>query len=150
MGSMIGSMKNVKIFVLYLMENVGTPLSFVTLNDIVMQTDYIMYLDFAEAFHKMLDDGLIATVAGRGYAARLLDNESRPMTYETATLEEIVRNHVTPYGITAAEIGAVRATAPYTVAAGTSQWKALENFCRTYGGFSPRFSRTARISMVRL
>ena len=59
MGSAIGSMKNVKIFVLYLMQNVGTPLSFVTLNDIVMQTDYIMYLDFAEAFHKMLDDELI-------------------------------------------------------------------------------------------
>lgn len=29
----------------------------------------------------------------------------------------------------------------YTVAAGTSQWKALEGFCRTYGGFSPRFRR---------
>lgn len=60
MGSAIGGMKNVKIFVLYLMENVGRPLDFVTLNDIVMQTDYIMYLDFAEAFHKMLDDDLIA------------------------------------------------------------------------------------------
>ena len=60
MSSTVGSMKNVKIFVLYLMENVGKPLDFVTLNDIVMQTDYIMYLDFAEAFHKMLDDDLIA------------------------------------------------------------------------------------------
>ena len=59
MGSTIGGMKNVKIFVLYLMQNVGRPLSFVTLNDIVMQTDFIMYLDFAEAFHKMMDDGLI-------------------------------------------------------------------------------------------
>ena len=62
-GSAIGSVRNVKIFVLYLMENVGRPLDFVTLNDIVMQTDYIMYLDFAEAFHSMLDDGLIE-VAG--------------------------------------------------------------------------------------
>ncbi|MBQ9098352.1 MAG: DUF4364 family protein [Clostridia bacterium] len=62
MGSPIGSMKNVKIFVLYLMENVGRPLDFVTLNDIVMQTDYIMYLDFAVAFHKMLDDDLITRV----------------------------------------------------------------------------------------
>ena len=60
MSSVVGSMKNVKIFVLYLMENVGRPLSFVTLNDIVRQTDYIIYLDFAEAFHKMLDDDLIA------------------------------------------------------------------------------------------
>lgn len=59
MGSAIGGMNNVKIFVLYLMQNVGRPLDFVTLNDIVMQTDYIMYLDFAEAFHKMLDDGLL-------------------------------------------------------------------------------------------
>lgn len=63
MGSAIGGMNNVKIFVLYLMQNVGRPLDFVTLNDIVMQTDYIMYLDFAEAFHKMMDDGLLA-VAG--------------------------------------------------------------------------------------
>ena len=64
MGSVIGSKQNVKIFVLYLMENVGQPLDFVTLNDIVMQTDYIMYLDFAEAFHKMLDDGLIRVAEG--------------------------------------------------------------------------------------
>jgi hypothetical protein len=62
MASPIGSMNNVKIFVLYLMHNVGYPLNFVTINDIVMQTDYIMYLDFAEAFHQMLDGELICTV----------------------------------------------------------------------------------------
>lgn len=66
MGYHMDSIKNVKIFVLYLMENVRRPLDFVTLNDIVMQTDYIMYLDFAEAFHKMLDDGLIAVVGKEG------------------------------------------------------------------------------------
>lgn len=58
-GSQIGSMNNVKIFVLYLMRNINYPLDFVTINDIVMQTDYIMYLDFAVAFHEMLDGGLI-------------------------------------------------------------------------------------------
>ncbi len=66
MGSAIGSMQNVKIFVLYLMDNVGRPLDFVTLNDIVMQTDYIMYLDFAVAFHNMLDDDLIRAVEEEG------------------------------------------------------------------------------------
>ena len=86
-------------------------------------------------------DGLMATVYGRGYAARLLDNESRPVTYQGVTLEELIRRHVTPYGITAAEIAPVSATSTYTVASGTSQWKALESFCRTYGGFSPRFRR---------
>ena len=62
MSSLIGSKKNVKIFVLYLMENINYPLDFVTLNDIVMQTDYVMYLDFAEGFHEMLRDGLIDNV----------------------------------------------------------------------------------------
>jgi len=64
MASQIGSMQNVKIFVLYLMQNINYPLDYVTLNDIVMQTDYIIYLDFAEGFHQMLDDGLIAAVEG--------------------------------------------------------------------------------------
>ncbi len=89
--------------------------------------------------------GLTATVAGRGYAARLLDNESRPLTYQAATLAEIVRSHVTPYGIAAGEVADVRAGSVYTVPAGVSQWKALEGFCRTYGGFSPRFSRDGKL-----
>ena len=59
MASAVGGMKNVKIFVLYLMQNLGRPLDFITLNDIVMQTDYIMYLDFAEAFGQMLDGDLV-------------------------------------------------------------------------------------------
>ncbi len=89
--------------------------------------------------------GLTATMHGRGYAARLLDNESRPMTYQDATLEEILRNHVTPYGIVAAETAEVRAGGCYTVPAGCSQWRALEDFCRTFGGFSPRFGRDGRL-----
>lgn len=89
--------------------------------------------------------GLTATVSGRGYAARLLDNESRPVTYQDATLEEIIRGHVTPYGISCEEIADVRARSVYTVAAGVSQWKALEGFCRTYGGFSPRFARGGKL-----
>ncbi|MCI9609132.1 MAG: hypothetical protein HFG07_02745 [Oscillibacter sp.] len=85
--------------------------------------------------------GLTATVSGRGYAARLLDNESRPVTYQQAALTEILRNHAEPYGVACGEMAEVRADSVYTVAAGSSQWKAVENFCRTYGGFVPRFSR---------
>ena len=84
--------------------------------------------------------GRTVTLTGRGYAGRLLDNESRPLTYQGATLSEIVRNHVLPYGIPCTKIADVRADSAYTVAAGTSQWKALEGFCRTYGGFVPEFA----------
>lgn len=91
-------------------------------------------------------DGLSASLHGRGYAARLLDNESRPVTYQDATLSEIIRQHVTPYGITAGKVAGLRASSVYTVAAGASQWKALDNFCRTYGGFSPRFETDGTLS----
>ena len=94
---------------------------------------------------QMGTEGLTATIHGRGYAARLLDNESRPLTYQDATLAEIVRCHVTPYGISCGELADLRANSVYTVAAGSSQWKALEGFCRTYGGFSPRFSRDGKL-----
>lgn len=80
---------------------------------------------------KLTAAGLAVTICGRGYAARLLDNESRPVTYQGATLAEIVRCHAAPYGISSAEIAPVSADSVYTVAAGTSQWKALEGFCRT-------------------
>ena len=85
-------------------------------------------------------DGMTATVCGRGAVARLLDNESRPVTYQNATLEEIVRNHVTPYGIVCTEVADVRATSVYTVSAGVSQWKVLADFCEMFGGFLPRFA----------
>lgn len=71
-SSPIGSKNNVKIFVLYLMENINYPLDFATINDIVMQTDFVMYLDFAESFNEMLDNGLIEELdhynGGKAYA----------------------------------------------------------------------------------
>ena len=39
---------------------INYPLDYIALNDIVMQNDYVMYLDFAESFHEMLDSELIA------------------------------------------------------------------------------------------
>ena len=62
MGSAIGSKNNVKIYILYLMENINYPIDYVTINDIVMQEDYVMYLDFAEAFNYLLDNDLIEKV----------------------------------------------------------------------------------------
>ena len=59
MSSPLGNKQNITIFVLYLMQNVGYPLDFVTLNDIIMQTDYVAYLDFAETFSRLVDTGLI-------------------------------------------------------------------------------------------
>ena len=53
------SSETVKIFVLYLMQNVGYPLDYITVNDMIRQTDYVIYLDFAEAFADLLDSGML-------------------------------------------------------------------------------------------
>ena len=53
------NLNNIKIFVLYLMRNINYPMDFSTINDIVMQNDYVLYLDFSDAFHEMLEQELI-------------------------------------------------------------------------------------------
>ncbi len=82
MGSQIGSRRNVKIFVLYLMENINYPLDFVTINDIVMQTDYVIYLDFAECFHEMVDDGLIFAESRDGEEYYYISDKGRVVARE--------------------------------------------------------------------
>lgn len=46
------------------MANIGYPLDFLTINDIVIQSDYVVYIDFSQCFYEMLDAGLIE-VAGK-------------------------------------------------------------------------------------
>ena len=53
------SSETVKIFVLYLMQNVGYPLDYITISDMILQTDYVIYLDFAEAFADLQDSDMI-------------------------------------------------------------------------------------------
>ncbi|MBO7361693.1 MAG: DUF4364 family protein [Clostridia bacterium] len=52
----------VKIFVLYLLENINYPLPLCRISDVVMSSDYVLFLDFAESFNEMKDQGLIASV----------------------------------------------------------------------------------------
>ena len=83
MSSPIGSMRNVKIFVLYLLENINYPLEFVTVNDIVMQTDYVMYLDFADAFYDMVERDLIEKIdIGDGKEYFLITDKGRCVARE--------------------------------------------------------------------
>ena len=82
MGSPIGSMSNVKIFVLYLLENINYPLEYCTINDIVMQTDYVMFLDFAESFNEMLAGIQFIDLPDHGLA---LTNTYAPLMILSAT-----------------------------------------------------------------
>lgn len=82
MSSPIGSKSNVKIFILYLMDNINYPLSFSTLNDIIRQTDYVMYLDFAEALPEMVSFELISEETVDGEATYEITKKGRIVVRE--------------------------------------------------------------------
>ncbi len=79
------------------------------------------------------------TVSGRGLAALLLDNESTAMDYQAATLADILREHVTPYGIQVAGEGELPTVPNFSTATGWSQWQVLYSFAKYHGGVAPWF-----------
>ena len=89
--------------------------------------------------------GLTLEVSGRGMAARLLDNEALGQDYLYATQADILRDHVTPYGIKAAPGGSLPPVAQFSVATGSSEWSVVYDFARYYGGVAPRFDREGRL-----
>lgn len=85
------------------------------------------------------------TVSGRGLAALLLDNETAGQDYQAATVEDILRNHVTPYGLETAEKGALSAVPEFSASVGSSEWDVLYSFAKYHGGVEPRFDVYGRL-----
>ncbi len=50
---------DIKIFVLYLLDHIDAPLDFVTLNDIVVQDEFVGQFDFIECFFELCETGAI-------------------------------------------------------------------------------------------
>lgn len=96
-----------------------------------------------------LDDrGCVLELSGRGMAALLLDNEALGQDYQTATLEDILRDHVTPYGIVAADRPVLPSVSRFRVDVGSSEWTVLEEFLRAAGGVVPRFDTYGQLVLA--
>ena len=89
--------------------------------------------------------GKLLSVSGRGMAARLLDNECDAAVYGFCTVDTILRNYVTPCGITDVSYGDLGSCWGYTVESGESCWTALYNFALYVGGVKPRFSKDGKL-----
>ena len=89
-------------------------------------------------------EGLLLRLAGRGMAALLLDNEAEAAVYQQATMAEILRTHVTPWGVSCARWRDVQCR-DYRVTSGSSQWKALSDFTSRAGGFTPWFTAAGEL-----
>ncbi len=91
------------------------------------------------------ETGAVAEISGRGMQALLLDNQAEAADYGVATLEEILRNYVTPFGIETAERSPMPAVAGFSVASGSSCWGVVYDFARYHGGVTPRFDPFGRL-----
>ena len=60
-------------------------------------------------------------LSGRGMAALLLDNEAVGQDYQVATLDDILRDHVTPYGVEVAKGEGLAGLPDFSVSSGSSQ-----------------------------
>ena len=89
--------------------------------------------------------GGVLELCGRGMAALLLDNEALSQDYLTASQEDIIRDHVAPYGIPVLDGAALPPVTRFSVAAGSSEWSVVYEFARYYGGVPPRFDRQGRL-----
>lgn len=79
------------------------------------------------------------TLSGRGLAALLLDNEAVGQDYQVATLADILRDHVEPYGIPVGRAGSLPAVPGFSVASGASEWQVVNSFAHYHAGVRPRF-----------
>ncbi len=66
MKTTIKNKNDIKIFILYLMRNVGYPLEFSDINDIVVQDGFVSYFDFAECFSELIDTANVRKLDGDG------------------------------------------------------------------------------------
>ena len=92
--------------------------------------------------------GSVLELSGRGMAALLLDNEALGADYQVATVEDILRDHVAPYGIETVRGAELPPVPGFSVDAGSSEWQVVYEFCRYYGGIAPRFDRLGRLVLA--
>ena len=92
--------------------------------------------------------GRVLELSGRGMAALLLDNEALGQDYGSATQGDILRDHVTPYGIIAAPGASLPPVSRFSVSTGSSEWSVVYEFARYYGGIAPRFDRQGRLVLT--
>jgi len=84
-------------------------------------------------------------LSGRGVQGLLLDNEALPVEYQLATVNDILREHVEPYGIEVKGGEELRAAANFAVTSGRSEWSVIRDFACYHNGVVPRFDREGNL-----
>ncbi len=74
----------------------------------------------------------LLAVSARSRAALLLDSEALPAIYENPSLGFLYQQHAAPYGFHGINGNSEPFTGEYAVEKGSSEWQALDGFCREF------------------
>jgi len=89
--------------------------------------------------------GSTAVIEGRSLAALLMDNEAESGEYFSLDLEEVLRRHVTSWGVKDISRVHTPVVGHFTVQSGQSQWSVLREYLQFAGGLEPRFDRSGTL-----
>lgn len=63
MSEQLKNKNDIKVFILYLLENIGFPLEYSVINDLILQDGFVNYFDFADCFAELLELGNIEEIS---------------------------------------------------------------------------------------
>lgn len=97
--------------------------------------------------YSVSEKGRLLQIDGRDFSGLLLDNEAKPVVYETVTLNDIYKNHVSPYGI--GKNFSVNPTLreTFTVSKGMSEFEVVSKFCRAAGFGIPAVGTDKKLTL---
>ena len=93
MSAPLNDKTDVKIFILYLMRNIGYPLPYTDIDAIVRQDGIVDYLSFSECFFELLETGNIKeekTPEG-GFVCRITEQGTHVADHLQSSLLEMIR-----------------------------------------------------------
>ncbi|MBQ9511530.1 MAG: DUF4364 family protein [Clostridia bacterium] len=89
MISQLKEKSDIKIFILYLMKQIERPIDFVTLNDIVVQDEFVNQFDFMDCFYELYQSGAIEKTFSDG-------EELYSITSQGAVAAETLESNIIP------------------------------------------------------
>lgn len=89
----------IKIFILYLMFNIGRPLEYEDINDIVMQDGFVGGIDFADCFADLLEKGNVKEIHSD---AKLYYAVSEQGVHIVESLQDDIMSYVKTKGLKSA------------------------------------------------
>lgn len=95
------------------------------------------------------EDGQYIKVLCRSMAAKLVDNESVPISYMHPTTDVIASNHLTPFGLKVDTTDNTTFYGTQTVKKGATNWQAVEDFCKNAYNTTPRVNELGELEFFR-